>query len=397
MIDYLTGFEHQAKIGLAQSDNGGLALDRFESNAGQLSYPLTGRNGRCLRVAEDGANATRIIYGNTPVSQKRLYSLYFRVSAAPSVTSTLLSTTNEAGNGRGGSFNINTSGQITAIAQTNGPTRTGPTVSDGLWHHLTWWTDTTGTSHTLKWQVDGVAQTDSVSTSPGAADNVVRVNFGSSTTTHTLTAEFDDLISDDDGSVSYPFTPQYAIKMLTPSGDGTHNAGTNIIEDQAGNDIGAVTAFDLVDDFPPDDPPTIYVRQNASGSGNYAEVAFDDTTEATILAVMGEGWCGAVAGSTVTGVTRAVDSSGNTLTDIYNGGHLGLANRSVAKAIPPPGGDSWTQAELNGVKIRIGFGPTVSAGAGPRWGTLALEYAYVPSGLAPVTRKLQNVVTPLRW
>jgi hypothetical protein len=106
---------------------------------------------------------------------------------------------------------------------------------------------------------------------------------------------------------------------------------------------------------------------------------------------------GAFAGTTKNGTTRVVDSGGATLVDIFNGGHAGTASRTAAQRVPDPGGDGWTQAELNGLKMRLGFSTDADGGNGPRWVSAFFEYAFVPSGLAPVTRKLQTVVAPLRW
>jgi len=64
-----------------------------------------------------------------------------------------------------------------------------------------------------------------------------------------------------------------------------------------------------------------------------------------------------------------------------------------AALIADPGGDGWSQSDLNGVKCRVGF----SSGqpAQPRWLAALLQYAVPVTAAAAPT--LRTVATPLRW
>ena len=84
-----------------------------------------------------------------------------------------------------------------------------------------------------------------------------------------------------DDCIASPLAADYTtigahhVTTMSPTSDGTHNAGTNIIEDNVGNDINgtSVTAWSLLDELPP--TTTDYVRQNTAGATNYAVVDFD--------------------------------------------------------------------------------------------------------------------------
>lgn len=137
---------------------------------------------------------------------------------------------------------------------------------------------------TIDWKLDHVDQTSY--SRAGAGSTATNYRFGSNTA-DTFNVIFDDYVC---GFVSgdYPFygTDESGTEALVPTGDGTHNAGANVIEAQDGTDIGATTAYDKINSIPPSS--TIYIRQAINGTGNYAEVTFGNisASHSSILGVM---------------------------------------------------------------------------------------------------------------
>jgi hypothetical protein len=371
-LDYVDGFEHQYEDPTAFDGTHGLWT--VLTNATAITFPA-GRTGQSMKFVQDGVTATRAATSDTPTSQQRTASFWFRIPSAPSVTSTLWQGA-PSGGGSLCRFQVNTSGQILGQCTNAGTPQTGPVVSDNAWHRLDFWLDSSGTTYTLKWRVDGTPQTDA--TQAGlSANNLVRLIFSSSDTFHTLTVEFDDFVSGDNGATDYPINNggDYTVLFLSPTSDGTHNAGVNVIEDQAGTDIVSPNAFPLLDEIPPTN--TDYIRQVAIGAGNYAEVNFADTAETNILAVCGLLVGGSAQASSPNGTARIVDSGGTTLVNLFSGdmGGGSLTDRVVNLKIPDPGGDGWTQADLNGIKLRVGFSSNASGSVTPRWGGALVQYA----------------------
>jgi hypothetical protein len=375
-IDYLDGFEHQHK------DTTG--FDGTHGLWGAITNPTlvtfqAGRNGQSMKLVEDGATATNIRYNNLPNSQKRTWTFWFKIPSTPSVKSTMFRANTSAASNRV-RVAINTGGTMEMSIANNDPRTTAASVADNAWHRLDMYLDSQASTHVLAWKVDGVDQTSS-SFAVGAASDPVQCMFGSDISTHTLTVEFDDFVTATDGVADYPLSGGANIQIfsLVPNADGTHNAGTNTMEDQAGADIGAVTAFSLIDEWPYSF--TDYIRQNATGTGNYAEVAFPDTSETNILAVGG-----VIVGRNTTaangdGTTRVVDSGGTTLTDLYSGNMAGgSSNDRIAMVlVADPGGNGWSQSDLNGVKMRVGFNSNAPGSGIPIWAATMLQYAASPA------------------
>jgi hypothetical protein len=212
------------------------------------------------------------------------------------------------------------------------------------------------------------------------------MDYGTTAANDTLTADYDHIVSSITPA-DYPIG-KHVVKALVPDADGTHNAGTNVMEDDVGADIGAVTAFDLLNTYPSPQSGA-YVRQSAIGTGNYAEVAFPNVPESVIWGVSGFLFGGSVESlASGNGTTRIVDASNNTLTDIFSGnmaqGAGGTDTQfSTRKMISDPGGNGWSQSDLNGVKARVGFSTNASGSNHPLWRGVMLQYA-APEGITGV-------------
>jgi hypothetical protein len=153
------------------------------------------------------------------------------------------------------------------------------TVQTNTWYRIDFKVEITGGNQIINVNVNG--RTLAQNSYAMSSTNFANVFLGSLRTDHAVAYNvyFDDWIYSVTGS-DHPLSGanDYGIEGLLPSADGTHNAGTNIMEDQAGNDIGAVTAYNKINSVPPD--VTTYIRQAAIGASNYAEVLFADISAA---------------------------------------------------------------------------------------------------------------------
>jgi hypothetical protein len=278
-------------------------------------------------------------------------------------------------------FYVNTSGQLQARITAGGPLQTySPSIADNVYHRLDAHVDSSGTTWTLSWSVDGVAQTDSTEGGHSASDSGrCRVGAQDGSTTGTLTIIVDDLVMSATAG-DYPIGP-HSVYALLPNADGTHNAGTNTIEDNAGTDIVSPNAFPLMDEWAPN--TTDYVQQSAIGTGNYAEVGFQDSSDATVWGVEAIAALFSAGTNANSATTRIVDSTNATLVDVY-AGDMSETSLHYRRAIVPAPGGTWDAGELSGVKARVGFASDVIDV--PRWSALMLQYA-VP---AATTRRPMN-------
>ena len=372
-IRYVEGFEHQEEsiTGAFDSTHG---LWTFTAGGSQITFP-SGRTGQSAKFIYDGITDRRLVAVDiNTVLDHFTGCMYFRIPSAPSVQSSMFSCASSGGASVMTDVRITTGGVIQLAVNTGATYQTGPNVADNNWHRLDWHLDSSTTTWTIQWKVDGSAQTNATATGVAGTD-CVRIVYGSSTTAHTLTVEFDDVVIGDAAS-DYPFNSgaDYNVGFLVPSADGTHVAGTNVIEDQAGTDIVSPNAFPLINEVPLEQ--TDYIRQNATGVSNYAEVTFNSTTHDTILAASGLVFGGTAAGGSANATFRFTDSGGTTLEDIYSGS-FDAATRGGMRRIPDPGGDGWTQSELNGIRFRFGFSTNASAGTIiPRCFLALVQYAY---------------------
>ena len=255
------------------------------------------------------------------------------------------------------------------------------TVAVDTWYQIDLEAIVNAATRTCDWQiaVDGeaqVAQTQSASTETASTATGFRLggNLG-----QTLTAVYDDVyLSVTSGD--YPISTEVSeTELLAPASDGTHNAGTNIIEDQAGADIGVVTAFDLIDEVPISGAAD-YIRQFSNDATKYAEVLFGDTIQADILGVAGE--------VHMASSTNGFSCNGAMVVIRDDATEVGVLGTSASPAAFTNGGPGykravitapaggWTQAEVNALKGRAGF--STDASPRPRFHVFVLEVAYTP-------------------
>jgi hypothetical protein len=242
----------------------------------------------------------------------------------------------------------------------------GPVIVADTWYLIDWEIDTTGATYTMTATVDGANGNTVTRTSQTAAD---MTTVGPSTTgaSGTFTCYFDEVVFSATLG-DYPLGAHNVV-LLKPTSDGTHNAGTNVIEANGGADIdgSTTTAYNLLDEVPPEN--TDYVQQSAAGSGNYAEVVFANPPSGTHW---GTGYYCAIEGAAANAsdiLLRVVDSGGSTLLDQGGAGAVNGTTRRYSRG--------FLTGDPTGYKGRVGFGTDVTPV--PRALTFVGQHAYVPS------------------
>lgn len=244
----------------------------------------------------------------------------------------------------------------------------------GQWYQLDFEVNTNVNPRILNWSINGVVMPQSTRATAEADLGFMRC--GSLGTPSTQTYYFDDLLCTRTPG-EYPIGPGYT-EGLSPASDGIHNPGVNIMQNQAGTNIGATTAWDLLNSMPIGDQ-TKYLKQVAVGVDNYAEVQFSKTTHRNILGVSG-----ILGYRSSSGVD--VDEGGCILVD-HIGTETTIYGRPAARqdysegvvfyknGIPTPPANKWTKTAVNALKMRMGYSNNVTSI--PYWVDGILEVAYV--------------------
>lgn len=337
--------------------------------------------GKCVHLEPDGTNGCRLLRTLTTAGTLLVASFKVRLIQNPT---TIFTRVFHMAADIVGTVGPDTDGTIAAIVA-GGTKVTGPSIADGLWHRVDVRYNTSPATHTLDWQVDGAVQTQATGAGV-ASSNITQWGAGSNTAPSTdHKAEVDDIVlSQTTGD--YPLGP-HSVFSVVPVADGTHSAGTNIMERASdGADIGTVTAWDLLDDWPPttgiNNADT--VTSSATGATNYAEVIFGpkpDYAHQTLWAVKAYVAHQSDTTGANTGISRIVDSAGTTLTDIFSGDMSEITDHYTHRLITAPSG-GWTVNNFASVKGRVGFG-TLQPGA-PEWLALMLSAATPDETLVPI-------------
>lgn len=247
-------------------------------------------------------------------------------------------------------------------------------LSLNTWYRIDVKVDISTGSPTVDFQVDGNAVTQSVFTQ--AASTFAAVGVGCSDNI-TMDTYYDDLVVSAT-SGDYPIGAG-GTAALVPTADGIHVAGTNIMEDNAGTDIGVTTAWDKINSIPPSS--TTYIRQASIGTGNYAEVLFEDLSP-THSAVIG-----AMAVLSYTSASTTTNNGGCIVSKDSFSSQTTVWGASGALSDYSDGStaDLWYKSALiagvvddttvNALKARLGY--SSDATPDPYWVDLMIEVAYV--------------------
>ena len=357
---WLTGFEH----GVVSLQGGGI-FDTW--NVTPEIIPAAARSGRYgLRISS--AFEFELVRRPFPATPQVVTRFYVRFPSLPVTTQQLLYLEPTSGQTAKLEFNAAT-GRLRASFFFSAQDASLP-VTAGVWHRVDMRVTTNATPKTIEWQVDGVPQA-TVSEVDTAAD-LIRLVIGA-TGSGNLVCDYDDLaLSHTAGD--YPIGEGFVVP-LRPSADGSHNAGTNVIERQDGQDIGVVAAFGLLDELPMSSTAD-HVRQVAAGPGNFAEVQFEGIGATRIQDVVGllAYNSSGTSANNGAGVTRNADG---TETAIWG---TPAAPQDMSESVlfyksalvtRPAGG--WTQPEVNALRMRMGYSTAVSPI--PQWQSALLEVA----------------------
>jgi hypothetical protein len=386
----LEGFEHQVVVSNATTTMNPKLWDTA-ANTAQISF-VTGRrsNGLAARISPNGAG-TRLLRNYTTAGTLFVFSFYVRIITLPSsgnVVRVFHSTADLLA-----FIRINSDGTLSAGVGTGTARTYGTPINDGGWHRLDLRYNSSPATHTLDWYVDGNLQTQATGAGV-AATNQTSWAVGTNQA-ETATFDVDDVVvSATTGD--FPMG-DHTVLSVVPNAEGTHNAGTNIMENAGtGNDINGTTetAWDKLDEWPPTTGinNADSITSSASGSANYAEVKFQSAPSwatSTLWAVNGIVAHQSDTTGANTGITRIVDSSGTTLSDIFSGDMSETSAHYTWKIITAPAGGWLIDAtHFNGVKARVGFG-TLQPGA-PEW--LALQLQAATPDQAPLVYTLSSTV-----
>lgn len=378
LID-LDSFVHQ-KLDVAQSGSGFIGVyDAVASSSGitfDAANKRTADHTVAMKMVMPTA-ATRVTRNIAAGNRLIVGSVYFRVTATPSVQSDVVHVATALPSSI--PIEMKTDGKLTCGATSAGTTANS--YADSNWHLLDYKIDTSANPHTIDFKVDGADATSG--TSAGSASDLTLYALG----THandTLTVWYQDwVISVTSGD--YPIG-HHICKALWPTGEGTDSLGGTITDAGAGT----TNLYQSVDDWNGSTPDTAtYVTQNATGASNYAEFTFADPSESTIWDVHGiiAGFASSTSASaTKTTKTQIVDSSNADIDTIdnaidYSGSTtvLGYYRHLLAR---PSGG--WDGTKLTGTKARWGYS-TIGSSRLPRLSAVMLEYAAPWSGTQTIT------------
>jgi len=363
-------------IGTSLGNAPGLICDSSVKRSGTYS----------LKVTQDGANATRLVKSFASTTML-VGSFYYRATTAPAAAS-LITTASTAIP----QLRIETDGKLSALFSGGAAQSTAGSIVDSNWHLIDFKIDVSANPQLFDWKVDGTAQTQATRTV--AASTLTTFSLGSSAAGSNHTFWLDDFVLSVT-SGDYPLgstTTPHSVLAVLPTGDGTHNAGTNTIEDNAGTDIASPNAFPLVDNWPPD--TAAYIRQATIDTTAYAEVTF-----ANHDAAIGTIW-DAYPLVAFTSSTNAVNEgacivsfdSFSTSTEVYGtpaartnyqsstttNVNFKSKNGTTADGLITRPVGNWTTSAFDALKARIGYSGDVTGN--PRWHGLMVQYAGVAGG-----------------
>lgn len=382
---WLTGFEHG--VATPTTNGGGL----FNTVTGSPSIQSTTKNTGSYALRLNPSSAIYTVFKNLSSPTVVVGRLYFRFASWAGVDNEIVYVTVAAGVNLAIKINATTKKLYARFWSTSSSSDHATTLALNTWYRLDFRFDvSTGTSK-IDFQVDGVAATQYTLSQSATTCSSIAIGPSNSDTM--------DLFIDD--VVVSVTTGDYPIgaggtEALSPASDGTHNAGTNVMENNAGTDIGVTTAYDKLNSIPPSS--TTYVQQAAVGTGNYAEVLFGDiaATHSAIIGAMGILAYTSATTSTNQGATIMSKDSFSSQTDIWGNPTTradmsdgSTSNLYYKSALIAGVVDDTT---VNALKARVGYSNDVSPN--PYWIDLIVEVAYsVATGLSATVNQVTETDT----
>jgi len=260
-------------------------------------------------------------------------------------------------------------------------------LSADTWYYVDFDWDATADPNTFKAKVDGANENTSSLAQAATTDSNVRIGCTISTHRTDGTILYDDLVLTNTGT-DYPIGPM-KVYGLAPSSNGTHATSGSFA--QVGGTAG--NWWEAVDSWGSGGGTfsnAEYIEQNVNGATDYIELGFESLPSLGSDTVFGASMAFTIWASTTGANTAKVWSyDGTTATEVFSGDCSDTAERYQRwYAIAPPGG-SWSEAEANALKIRLG-GATLIPG-NPRFGAAILQVA-VKAASGPTTYERQATV-----
>lgn len=371
----LTGFEY----GVADPNaNGGGLFSFVASPSPNVQIISSDKNTGvyCLQLEADGTNDAYVRWTlATPAIV--VARQYIKIVTEPATAQIILQTfcTTSAASPR---IYVNPATHVFELRAGATVIATGPSYSTGIWYRIDWKADVSANPWNLYARIDG--GTEFSGTSAQAADTIINYTIGTTSTAAQKYLHDDVVISLTSGD--YPIGAG-GTELIIPTSDGTHNAGVNVIEDNAGTDIGTTTAYDKINSVP--FSSATYIRQAANGTGNYAEVLFGDLV-ANVSSIIGANVVLAYTSETTSanngGCIVSTDSfsthtavwgESGTLKDYSDGSTSNLFYKNVVIT-------GLNTSLVNAFKARMGY--SSDASPDPYWIDLVIEVGYVPSSIS---------------
>lgn len=354
----------------------------------QITYARTGSYS--LAVNCIGVSPSRIGWDFSSTVNSCTVQHSFMVATVPS-SSCMMSFAVTASATRPGLYFNSTTGKLEVGFDGYTKTDTGVTLTAYQWYKIDFKVEWTGSVMRLTANID--EGSDLTADGDTASSNITGVRMGT-VNNDTFTIYYDD-VSYETGVTNFPFD-DYRVFPLRIDSDGTHNAGTNVIEDDTGADIGVVTAYDKVWNF---GDTANYLVQVANGSTNYAEMlpnplnaTLDNLTWDSVIAYAY--WAGG-GNPTCLAATVAINSDsvetgiyGTSSTPADYSVQTGGVNKATITA--PTGG--WSTTSLNALKFRFGY--STDANPDPYLWALGAEVRASTTGCVfPWTQNFSNSVS----
>ena len=381
-IDYIEGFGHFADTAAVAS---GTPVYTSVNNPGgtSITYVAGRTGGYCLDINEGGASGTNYRISLT-ATQQAIWGMWFCFpdSAGAANTDSRMFSIMDGSSALMAYFSSLTAGGIRCrVGGGSGTVQdSSGTYADGSWHFLEFQFTSNGTTWTMDWRIDGVAQTQCSEGGHAATDQVVHF-YGSGTAAHNAHFQLDDVIrSVTNGEYplsQYLSSQEWAVRMKVPTGDGTHSTGTNNVR---GDGAETTNLYQKVDDWATgavaaNDYLTYTSTTTGDAASRYAEVTLAnlDGDEEAI-------WGARALAATISAGTgsnsmraRLVDASNNTLADPCDDVSETTVRYHRVIATTPSGG--WL-TDFNGLKFRIGL-CNLDTNPLPRIAAVGVEYVAV--------------------
>ena len=377
-VRWMSGFEHGRGSSLMGTGDGGGGF--FFGSTGNMSMDGTlARTGTYSLRAAPAGNVTFAYYVGPTNNQVSVAHFALRLASLPTADvsqlySARLSSTTSYAVALG--YQQST-GRFTVRLRNGTGVWQAPVVSlgavaAGQWYAVDLRWNTSGTTHTADWRIDGTAQSQASLTGAAAA-NQYMYKFGTEST-ETFAANYDDVLFSYT-SADYPI-PDGQIKLLRPDGMGTSNIGTAIKNEALGT-TDVATWWQKQDEIPPSNAD--WIQQTVASTTSYAEFTLQDTADTCIRAVEALVFsAGAGSNKTNNGQMHLVHGGvDSTAWNSNLGPNLGDATSVHGMgAVVPSAGATWTGTELNGSRVRVGYSNDASPVA--TFHAATVQY-YVPS------------------